>query len=142
MKAAEAEDVQVKRKTDKLASLGELEVGIMRILWAADGPLDVNGVVQGMGGTRAYTTVMTTLDRLYKKGYLFRAKEGRAFVYQAKVPQEAVMGAMLDRVAQMLCGGDLRQLIPQLLGQDERLTDSERKRIKAIANRIQDVEKK
>ena len=142
MKAASGEDVHVKRKTAKLASLGELEVGIMRILWAADGPLDVNAVVQGMGGTRAYTTVMTTLDRLYKKGYLFRAKEGRAFVYQAKVPQEAVLGAMLDRVAQMLCGGDLRQLIPQLLGRDERLTDGERKRIKAIANRIQDAEKK
>lgn len=142
MKAASAEDVHVKRKKEKLAPLGELEVGIMRILWAADEPLDVNGVMQGMDGARAYTTVMTTLDRLYKKGYLFRAKEGRAFVYQAKVPQETVLGAMLDRVAQMLCGGDLRQLIPQLLGRDERLTESERKRIKAIANRIQDAEKK
>lgn len=129
------------RKT-ALAPLGELEVGVMQVLWAADGPLDVNGVVAALGGSRAYTTVMTTLDRLYRKGYLFRAKEGRAFVYQAKVAQETVLGAMLDRVAQLLCGGDVRRLIPQLLGRDVRLTEEERTRILAQAERIEDPVRK
>lgn len=129
------ETVMAGRKTD-LAPLGELEVSVMRALWAADVPLDVNGVVAALGGARAYTTVMTTLDRLYRKGYLFRAKEGRAYVYRAKVAHETVLGAMLDRVAQLLCGGDVRQLIPQLLGRDARLTDEERARLLAQAERI------
>ena len=132
----------MKRTTKELAPLGELEIGVLQILWAAGEPLDVNAVVQGLGGSRAYTTVMTTLDRLYKKGYLLRAKEGRAFVYQAKVAQEAVLGAMLNRVAQMLCGGDIRQLIPQLLGMNDRLTETERKHIQSMAKRIPDTQKK
>lgn len=132
----------MKRTTKELAPLGELEIRVLQILWAADEPLDVNAVAQGLGGSRAYTTVMTTLDRLYKKGYLLRAKEGRAYVYQAKVAQEAVLGAMLNHVAQMLCGGDIRQLIPQLLGMDERLNETEIKRIQAMANRISDTPKK
>lgn len=125
-----------------LASLGELEVSVMQVLWSVREPMDVNGVVAALDGTRAYTTVMTTLDRLYKKGYLFRVKEGRSFVYQAKVAQETVLDAMLDRVAQLLCGGDVRQLIPQLLGRGERLTEAERRQIALLAKRIPDKLKK
>lgn len=125
-----------------LAALGELEVSVMQVLWAADVPMDVNGVVAALGGSRAYTTVMTTLDRLYKKGYLFRAKEGRAFVYRAKVAQETVLGAMLDRVAQLLCGGDVRQLLPQLLGRGERLSRAERAQVESLLKQVPDSVKK
>jgi predicted transcriptional regulator len=38
----------------------------------------------------AYTTVMTTLDRLFKKGLLTRSEEGRAFRYHASCPPEEV----------------------------------------------------
>jgi predicted transcriptional regulator len=52
----------------------------------------------------AYTTLMTTLDRLYKKGLLDRHKEGRAFLYSPRVSRaqleqgvaEDVIGGLLD----------------------------------------------
>jgi predicted transcriptional regulator len=59
---------------------GPLEITVMEILWAT-GESSVHDVVQRLGRPVAYTTVMTTLDRLYKKGLLGRRKEDRAFVY-------------------------------------------------------------
>jgi predicted transcriptional regulator len=62
--------------------LGELEQGVMELLWEV-APLAVREVQSRVAAGRlAYTTVMTTLDRLYKKGLLHREKVGLAFVYQ------------------------------------------------------------
>lgn len=60
---------------------GPLEVTVMEILWATVGESSVHDVIQRLGRPLAYTTVMTTLDRLYKKGLLDRRKEDRAFLY-------------------------------------------------------------
>src|SRR5437868_2984898 len=60
--------------------IGPLEITVMEILWGA-GESSVHDVVQRLGRPLAYTTVMTTLDRLYKKGLLERRKEQRAFLY-------------------------------------------------------------
>jgi predicted transcriptional regulator len=61
--------------------LGDLETRVMNILWA-DNPLAVRDVKARLKGAKlAYTTVMTTLDRLYRKGLLARTKNGLAFVY-------------------------------------------------------------
>jgi predicted transcriptional regulator len=61
--------------------LGDLETRVMNVLWA-ENPLSVREVKGRLkGGTLAYTTVMTTLDRLYRKGLLARTKNGVAFVY-------------------------------------------------------------
>ena len=47
----------------------------------------------------AYTTLMTTLERLYRKGVLSRAAEGRAFVYRPQVTRaEAVLSFLADEV--------------------------------------------
>jgi predicted transcriptional regulator len=60
--------------------IGPLEITVMEILWAK-GESNVHDVVQRLERPLAYTTVMTTLDRLYKKGILDRRKEDRAFFY-------------------------------------------------------------
>jgi predicted transcriptional regulator len=60
--------------------LGHLEIAVMEILWE-QGEANVHDVVQRLGRPLAYTTVMTTLDRLYKKGLLNRRKFERAFLY-------------------------------------------------------------
>ena len=52
----------------------------------------------------AYTTVMTTLDRLYKKGLLDRTEEGRAFRYFARVSREELQRAEAGQVIQQLLG--------------------------------------
>jgi predicted transcriptional regulator len=60
--------------------LGEREREVLEVLWI-EGSATVQQVAKGLTAALAYTTVMTTLDRLYKKGLLLRSKRDRAFVY-------------------------------------------------------------
>lgn len=64
--------------------LGPLEVQVMEVLWTA-GQRSVRDVVEQLDRKLAYTTVMTTLDRLFKKGLLDRQKSERAFLYSPRV---------------------------------------------------------
>jgi predicted transcriptional regulator len=66
------------------AALGHLETQVMELVWAR-GAGNVHDVMRGLERALAYTTVMTTLDRLYKKGLLDRRKEERAFVYSPRI---------------------------------------------------------
>jgi predicted transcriptional regulator len=68
-------------------SLGRLEFRLMQILWSR-GESNVRDVVQQLDRPLAYTTVMTTLDRLYKKGLLDRRMPDRAFLYLARFSRE------------------------------------------------------
>ncbi len=63
--------------------LGHLELTVMQILWDS-GESNVRDVAGRLDRPLAYTTVMTTLDRLFKKGLLARRKEDRAFIYSPK----------------------------------------------------------
>ena len=65
--------------------LGELESAVMEVLWT-EPEQTVNGVEERLRNKReiAHTTVLTTLDRLYHKGYLTRQKEAKAFVYSPR----------------------------------------------------------
>jgi predicted transcriptional regulator len=74
-------------KSDQHFSLGRLEFRLMQILWAR-GESNVRDVVQELARPLAYTTVMTTLDRLYKKGLLDRRMPDRAFLYSARFTRE------------------------------------------------------
>lgn len=62
------------------SALGSLEARVMEILWML-GEASVRDVGERIKSPRAYTTVMTTLERLFKKGLLTRRKSGRAFLY-------------------------------------------------------------
>lgn len=68
----------------KQAELGHLESTLMEILWRK-GELSVKELAELLDRPLAYTTVMTTLDRLYKKGLLQRRKCDRAFFYSPKL---------------------------------------------------------
>lgn len=61
-------------------TFGILERDVMRVLWT-EGELNVRLVQARLSREVAYTTVMTTLDRLFKKGVLLRRQAGRAFIY-------------------------------------------------------------
>ena len=76
--------------TDRIAArkaapiaLGPLEMAVMEIVWSRPAS-SVHDVAGNLDRPLAYTTVMTTLDRLYKKGLLERRKSERAFVYSAR----------------------------------------------------------
>src|SRR5438046_2308477 len=63
--------------------LGPLEDEVLRALWTR-GDATVRELIDDSAVDGAYTTIMTTLDRLYKKGLLERTPEGRAFRYRPK----------------------------------------------------------
>ena len=63
--------------------LGPLEDELLRALWTR-GDATVRELIDASVVDGAYTTIMTTLDRLYKKGLLDRSPEGRAFRYRPK----------------------------------------------------------
>jgi predicted transcriptional regulator len=65
---------------ERQITLGSLEIQVMAILWT-QGESNVHDVVEKLDRKLAYTTVMTTLDRLFKKGLLERHKQERAFAY-------------------------------------------------------------
>ncbi|MGA7240832.1 MAG: BlaI/MecI/CopY family transcriptional regulator [Bryobacteraceae bacterium] len=67
--------------------LGPLESDVMDILWNhSEG--NVRDVIEHLARPLAYTTVMTTLDRLYKKGLLSRRKSERAFIYAPRLSRQ------------------------------------------------------
>ena len=77
--------------------MGDLERAVMEVLWdAGDKPQTVRAVFEELERDRqiAYTTVMTVLDRLGRKGVVSQTKEGRAHLYRP-VASRAEMAAEL-----------------------------------------------
>ena len=64
--------------------LGDLEHAVMDVLWSRRSPTPVRDVHEELAKGReiAYTTVMTVLDRLAKKGVVGRRLDGRAWLYE------------------------------------------------------------
>src|SRR5260370_26764828 len=79
---------------------GELEAAIMDRIWSAPGPLLVREVQRTLHPERAYNTVWTVVEILYRKGWLAREKDGRAYRYSATVTREeytaGLMGEALE----------------------------------------------
>jgi predicted transcriptional regulator len=76
------------------AAFGELELRVLESLWRRERPASVRDIC-GDYPEAAYTTLMTTLDRLYRKGVLGRERAGRAFVYRhlySRSELEALLG--------------------------------------------------
>src|SRR5205809_2378471 len=123
-------------------ALGRLEQQVMDDLWGRGRPASVRDVREGLGADLAYTTLMTTLDRLYKKGLLERTKGGRAFLYAPRVSREQLQRGLLTRVLDELLGRGTETARPvlstlveavsqadrQLLDQLERMVAEERRR--------------
>ena len=73
---------------ERQLTLGPLEIEVMEAVWSF-GAGNVREVAARISRPLAYTTVMTTLDRLYKKGLLDRQMADRAFVYSPRVTRDA-----------------------------------------------------
>lgn len=82
--------------------LGDLEHEILELLWARGGETSVREVWNALGARQAYTTVMTTLDRLHRKALLERRMEGRAFVYWPRVSRDEFAHAVTKGVVEEL----------------------------------------
>lgn len=88
-------------KTGIRAPLGDLELAVMQYIWACphDGCLAAD-VQQALERVRplALTTILTTLDRLCKKGILRRERMGKAYRYWATVSEEQLQQRIVEGV--------------------------------------------
>lgn len=75
--------------------LGPLETRLLELLWARQRPATV-GQIQRVFPELAYTTIMTTLDRLYRKGLMQRAKDGRAFAYAPRYTRSELLSEVIS----------------------------------------------
>ncbi len=81
-------------------AFGELEAAIMERLWSWGRPAIVREVLEDLRKDRdlAYTTVMTVMDNLYRKGWLTREREGRAYSYLPSATRQDYNAALMRQV--------------------------------------------
>ena len=103
------------RRPSELASLalGRLERQVLEEIWRR-GETSVRDIFVSFQEQVAYTTVMTTLDRLYKKRLLSRRKDRRAFIYSALVTREEFEQGIAEDVIDGLLGRGASRVEPVL----------------------------
>lgn len=99
-----------------MASLafGPLERQVLEETWRR-GDTSVRDVFIAFEERVAYTTLMTTLDRLFKKGLLGRRKDGRAFLYSPLVTREELEQGIREDVIEGLLGLGSQSVEPVLV---------------------------
>ncbi len=123
--------------------LGPLEQQLLVALWTR-GSATVRDILDAGDIKLAYTTVMTTLDRLYKKQLLNRVAEGRAFRYSPRYTQEELEKAAVGETIRQLLGSGTAAGLPLsylveavsqhdagLLDDLQRLLDEKRRELKS-----------
>jgi predicted transcriptional regulator len=113
--------------TSLRSHLGLLEQKVLDIVWSL-GTATVREVVRDGKLWQTYPTIMTTMDRLFKKGFFNRVPDGRAFRYSLKYsPEELERAEAFNAVQRLLGAGHeslhLSYLVEAVSAQDERLLD-------------------
>ena len=91
-------------------AMGELESAVMAHLWDAEQPCTVREVHEALQADRplAYTTVMTVMDRLDKKGAVTQLREGRAYRYAPLRSREQTTAELMLDALGLSDGTDAR----------------------------------
>jgi predicted transcriptional regulator len=116
---------------------GDLEAVIMQLVWDRDGAVTVRELFDEMRRERAiaYTTVMSTMDNLHRKGWLNRVKDGKAYRYTATASREEY-SARLMREA-LAGGGDTEAVLIHFVAQ---MDGEESEMLRAVVRRLADSE--
>lgn len=130
------------------SALGRLERQVIDVVWRR-GAVSVRDVQAELDRPIAYTTVMTTLDRLFRKGLVTRTKASRMFVYAASRSRQEIESAIAADIMSDLLSGDAPAPHPllsnfvdavgdrdrELLDELERLVREKRERLKEDSGR-------
>ncbi|MBC7300070.1 MULTISPECIES: BlaI/MecI/CopY family transcriptional regulator [Nocardia] len=115
---------------------GELESVVMDTVWSAAEPVSVRQVREVIAAGReiAYTTVMTTMDNLHRKGWLDRERRGKAYLYWPTVTREQYSAGLMR--AALAAGGRADEVLARFLetmtpAQSQRLREALRRRRRA-----------
>jgi predicted transcriptional regulator len=107
------------------AGLGPLERQTLEEVWRR-GETSVRDIFVSFDKRIAYTTLMTTMDRLYKKRLLSRRKDGRAFLYSAMVTNEELEQSIAEDVINGLLGQNSEGVEPILACIVDAISDNDR----------------
>jgi predicted transcriptional regulator len=119
----------------RVRGFGDLETVIMHLVWDHGSPVTVRELFDELRQERAiaYTTVMSTMDNLHRKGWLARAKEGKAYRYTATDSREEY-SARLMREA-LADGGDTEVVLSHFVAQ---MVGEESDALRAVIRRLAD----
>ena len=118
------------RKT--ASTLTEQELEIMKIVWDV-GPATVRQVYERLLEHReiAYTTVMTMMQVLERKGRLVKSLEEKAHVYRPSEPKQKVIGGMVQEFMNRVFNGSAEPLLLQLV-EDEKLSSEDIEKLRKV----------
>jgi len=108
----------------------EQELEILKIVWRLK-RATVREVYETLLEHRriAYTTVMTMMNILERKGHLRKQREAKAYVYAATRPQRQVIGKMVREFVDRVFNGSARPLLVHLV-EDRKLSEDERRELR------------
>jgi predicted transcriptional regulator len=118
-------------------SLGALEREVMSVVWQL-GDASVREVCARLDAGVAYTTVMTTMDRLFKKALLARRKVGRAFVYRATASRREITDAVAGELVRSLLEREHGDELPVLSSLVDAVSDRDRELLDQLERLIQE----
>jgi predicted transcriptional regulator len=96
---------------------GDLEAVVMHKVWDHEGPVTVRELLDELLQERdiAYTTVMSTMDNLHRKGWLDRVKDGKAYRYTATASREEYSARLMQEA--LADGGDTEMVLSHFVAQ-------------------------
>jgi BlaI family transcriptional regulator, penicillinase repressor len=94
----------------------DLEMQVLLVLWE-QGPATVRRILDLLpdGKTRAYTTVLTVMQGMDRKGLVTRTKEGTAHLFHPAVERDEVVQPVMRTMLRNLFGGDPSKAVQALL---------------------------
>ncbi len=117
--------------------LGKLERQVMDVLWREAVPASVREVQARLGGQLAYTTVMTTLDRLFRKELLVRSRDRRAFLYAPACTRAQLERGLAAHLLQGLLGRRLAEAEPVLSSIVDAVSERDRRLLARLDRLVQ-----
>lgn len=117
-------------------TLGSLERETLEAVWFLGEP-SVREVYLHLDERVAYTTIMTTLDRLFKKGLLERRKDGRAFLYKQSVSRRELERGIATDVIDGLLGREGGRVEPVLACIVDAVSDHDRNLLDELERLVQ-----
>ncbi len=118
-----------------MRGFGELEAVIMHRVWEHGGPVTVRELFDELARERAiaYTTVMTTMDNLHRKGWLTRVKAGKAYRYTATASREEYSARLMREALDG--GGNTQAVLSHFVAQ---MDGEESEVLRAVVRRLAD----
>ncbi len=119
--------------------LGDLELQIMNIVWDRKRPCSVSEIHETLypENKRAYTTIMTVMGNLYKKGVLKREKEGNAYLYTPAMKKEEVARGVIKKITRGFFKNNVMEFFSCFLKSGDNLKAHE---IEELKKKVEELE--